>query len=523
MPAALTGFLGRARRVWSQFSLPQRTIAILAVAVLALGSAGLYRWAATPTMAPVFSGLSAEDANAVVDQLVAEGVPYELADGGSTVLVPREQLYDLRISLAASGVPTAEGGYSLLDNMGMASSDFQQQVTYQRALEGELASTVQAIDGVTAATVHLALPEASVFVEETAQPTASVFVQLEQGSALDAGAVQGIINLVSSAVPNMTAAGVSVIDAEGQVLSASGTGGASAASDHEQGVTASVQAMLDRVVGPGNAVVSVKAEFSSDTTERVTETFTPAEGTPPLSQSTSSEKYTGTGQAVGGVLGPDNIAVPGSGGAGNYASEESVVNNPVNKVTEQTTVNPGGVARQSVSVVVDAQAGAGLSLGELERIVTAAAGLDLARGDQVAVSRMAFDTSAADSAAAALAAAEQQAASDRRMALIQQFVGVGVALLLAVLVAVAIRRSWKGRREEIDLRELPVLNAPWEALPDEVDRSSLDPARETALLPASPSPAALEAESARAEIASMAAADPGAVADRMRDWLAVRR
>src|SRR4051794_21582128 len=127
MPAAVTGFLGRVKNTWEQFTLPQRTLLTLGLAVLVLGIVALTSWASKPTMAPVFSNLAPEDAQAVVDQLEADGVPYELADGGGTVLVPREQLYKERIALAASGVPTSKDGYSLLDNMGMTSSDFQQQ------------------------------------------------------------------------------------------------------------------------------------------------------------------------------------------------------------------------------------------------------------------------------------------------------------------------------------------------------------------------------------------------------------
>ncbi|MFD1505476.1 flagellar M-ring protein FliF [Georgenia yuyongxinii] len=525
MPAAVTGFFGKVKNTWAQFSMPQRTLVILAIAVLVLGATALYSWAAKPTMAPVFSNLSPADASAVVDQLEAEGVKYELADGGGTVLVPREQLYDLRISLAATGVGTTEDGYSLLDDMGMTSSDFQQQVTYQRALEGELAKTITAINGVSAATVHLALPEESVFVDRAVDPTASVFVDLEAGKQLEASAVQAVINLVSSAVPHMDATGVTVVDAAGAVLSATGLGtGPGGASDYEEDVTSDVQAMLDRVVGPGNAVVSVQAELSRDETDRLTETFTPADGAPPLSESTSTEEYTGTGQAVGGVLGPDNIAVPNGEGDGSYTREDSVLNNPVNKVTEQTTVNPGGVARQSVSVVVDAQAGAGLSLAELERMVTAAAGIDPARGDIVAVSRMAFDTTAADAAAEALAAAEEQAAAERQAELIRNAIIAVVLLVIVLLVAAFIRRARRERREEIDLGELKLLQA--QQAEDAAELEAGTPA-DTTYLPSVPEPIQLppatEADAMRAEIAALATEDPAVVAAQLREWLAVRR
>ncbi|MHB1064511.1 MAG: flagellar basal-body MS-ring/collar protein FliF [Georgenia sp.] len=524
MPAAVTGFVGRIKGYWDQFSLPQRTIATLVVALIVLGVVALSLWASKPRMAPVFSNLSAEDAAAVVDQLATNGVPYELADGGATVLVPQDQLYDQRISLAASGLPTSRDGYALLDDMGLTSSDFQQQITYQRALEGELAATIEAMRGVAGATVHLALPEDSVFVDQVVAPTASVFVQLETGQSLDAAGVQAIINLVSSSIPDMQPGGVSVIDAAGQVLSDAGSGtGPGGASDYEKDVTSSVQAMLDRVVGPGNAVVSVQADLNRDATERLSETFTPADGTPPLSESSSTEEYTGTGGAVGGVLGPDNIAVPGNGGGdGTYTRADQVLNNPVNKVTEQTTVNPGGVARQSVSVVVDADAGAGLSLTELERMVTAAAGIDPARGDQVAVSRMAFDTSAADAAAQALAAADAAAAAAAKADLIRQGIIAGVVLLVVLLIALVARRARRERREEIELGELRLLQAQqFQAIQEEADEIGQGP--ETL----SPPPAQIEilrtqADDAREELSVLASDDPAVVARQLRDWLAVR-
>lgn len=525
MPAAVSGAFGRIRETYRQFTMPQRTLVVIGLAVLVLGTTALVSWLGRPTMSPVFSDLTPADASAVVDQLEAKGVPYELAAGGATVLVPESQLYEVRIALAAQGLPSSDDGYSLLDDMGMTSSDFQQQVTYQRAIEGELARTIEAIDGVGTATVHLAIPEESVFVEETSAPTASVFVDLETGATLDTDAVQAVVNLVSSAVPGMEPSGVAVIDSEGHVLT-DGSGSGSSASDYEDAVTGSIQAMLDRVVGPGNAVVTVQAELSRDQTQRVSETYTPAEGVPPLSSSTTTEEYTGDGTSVGGVLGPDNIAVPSdTSREGSYTSETEVLNNAVNKVTEQTAVGPGGVSRQSVSVVIDSQAGAGVSMTDLEQMVIAAAGIDASRGDQVAVSRMAFDTSAADRAAAAITAAEDQAAAARTSELIKQGIMAGVALAVLVVVLLVARSVRKGRRESVDLGELE-LSAAFGGEPQGL--AALGAAGQVPALPDRQSQAAITAggaaaESARAEVAALAAEDPAVVAARLRDWLAVRR
>ena len=136
MPAQVQAAVDRLTGAVKQFSLAQRTLALIGVAVLVLGAFALSTWMSRPTMSPLFTGLSGADASAVVDQLTADGVQYQLADGGSTVLVPEKSLYDQRIKLAAAGLPTNAdgGGYSLLDEMPMTSSEFQQQTTYQRAL-----------------------------------------------------------------------------------------------------------------------------------------------------------------------------------------------------------------------------------------------------------------------------------------------------------------------------------------------------------------------------------------------------
>jgi len=518
MPAAVTGALARLKQRVGEFTLPQKTFALIGIAAVVLGVVLAASWANRPTMSPLFTGLSGEDASAVVDQLTSAGISYEITDGGGTILVPAESVYEQRIALAAEGLPTEEGGYSLLDDMGMTSSDFQQQVTYQRALEGELAKTVRALDGVSGATVHLALPEESVFTETAAEPTASVFVQAETGKTIDSGSVQAVVNLVSSAVAGMDPLNVSVVDAEGKVLTAApGSGGADGASEYEKRISGQVEAMLGRVLGAGNAVVSVTAELGRDATQRTSEVFTPAEGTPPLSETTSTEEYQGGGQAVGGVLGPDNIAVPNGGEAGSYTREDQTSNNAVNKVTEHTTVNPGGVVRQSISVVVDSAAAAGITVEELEDIVAVAAGIDPERGDQVAVAQMAFDTTTADAARQALEAQAEADAAAAAAAQRDQLIRWGVIAVLVLIVLLALlRRSRRNRREEIDLGELEVQHLPEPEPLDPDDATAIEPVPETKAIEPDAS------ETARLGVVAMADEDPAAVAERLRQWMVVK-
>jgi flagellar M-ring protein FliF len=445
MPQAVTGVFQRLGAAVRGFTLAQRTIAIIGVAVLAMGAIALGTWLTRPQLAPLFTGLTASDANAVVEQLRGAGVPYELADGGATVLVPQEQVYDQRLVAASAGLPSESAdGYTLLDDMGVTTSEFQQSVTYKRAIEGELARTIGSLDGVGAASVHLAIPEESVFVSETVDPTASVFVETQGGTTLSPQQVEAIIHLTSAAISGMKAENVAVIDQAGQTLSAVGVGTTGStgqqASEYEQRVAGSIQQMLDRVVGAGKATVTVAAELSNETSERTSETYTNPEGAPPSTEQTKTESYTG-GAGGTGVLGPDNIAVPEGDGGGSYESTETTRNNVVNRETETVTTPAGGITRQTVSVAVDADAAAGMDAATLEDLVATAAGFDAQRGDQVTVELVAFSTAGADAAQRALLEAKQAEEAERMDELMRTMLIAGAIAvpLIAAVVVFAIR------------------------------------------------------------------------------------
>src|SRR3954447_12320345 len=183
MPAALAGPLARIRSVLSTISLGQKVVIGLLAVGLILGGFFFYNWITAPTMTPLFSNLASTDASAIVDELNAEGVPYQLTDGGQTVLVAQEQVYDLRLSMSGKGLPAGnDTGYALLDEQGITTSEFQQQVTYQRALQDELSPTLESREGVRTAVVHVALPEEEVFASDEAEPTASVLLDLAPGT-----------------------------------------------------------------------------------------------------------------------------------------------------------------------------------------------------------------------------------------------------------------------------------------------------------------------------------------------------
>ncbi len=513
------------------FTPAQKVLAVLGVAVLVLGGSAFYRWAATPTYAPLFADLDPADASAITDQLTANGTEFQLEDGGTTILVPREAVSAQRLAAAAAGLPSStDSGYGLLEEEGVTSSQFQQEVTYRRALEGELASTIEGIAGVNAAVVHLAIPEETVFDDEAGTPTASVLVDTKPGTQLDGDQVRSIVHLVSSSVPELAADPVTISSSDGTLLSAAGQGLAGgsggrdgATSDYEQRTAASVQVMLDRVVGPGNAVATVTAELDFDETQRTIEEFSSEDGVPPLSETTNTEEYTGTGAGAGGALGDNGVlgmdgqelGAGAAGGTGGYTKESATRNNAVNKLTEQTTEAPGTVRRQSIAVVVDTGAAAKAGVPQLTQLVTAAAGVDAARGDTLAVSQLPFDKTAAETAAAELAAAEEAEALEQRNALIVQG---GIALLvlvvLVVLLLMAKRAAKRRRRQVVDLGELDAMYRRDDVITQD-GAIALPGAQGPQLVAAGPSPAALR----RAEVGDLVDQQPTEVAAVLRGWL----
>lgn len=537
MPPFLSSTLQRLGAAVKAFTVAQRTIAVIGLAVLALGAVALTTWVTKPSYSPLFTGLASADASAVVQQLGKDGVPYQLADGGATVLVPQDNVYDERLKAAAAGLPAAPAsGYSLLDKMGVTSSDFQQNVTYKRAIEGELATTISHLEGVQNASVQLAIPEKTVFTSQQGEPTASVFVQAMPGQTLSADKVEAVVHLTSAAVPDLKPANVSVVDAQGTVLSSVGAGtggsGAKQTSEYQQRTEASVQAVLDKVLGPGNATVAVTPEVDKNSAQQTSETFAGVKGVPPLSQSTTTEKYRGTGTGQGsGVLGPDNIAVPGgTGGNGSYDSTKDTRDNAVNKVTEERTIPAGALKRQSVSVAISAAAARNLNVQDLQNLVSAAAGIDATRGDVLSLQVLPFSTAAADQAKAALAA--QQAADEARAgeAMMTTLVWAGVVLLIAIAVLVLwLRARRRAVREPVELiGDLVVVD-------DDLDLTAVTAGPDTVRLPAAPagmvtvpelpgpSEDAAFAEVRRAQVSRLGATEPLKTAELLRGLMDERQ
>lgn len=523
MPPFVSTLAGRFSGVARGFSAAQKTLVVIGIAVLVLGGIALVSWLAKPSYSPLFSSLAPADANAIVTQLKTDSIPYQLVNGGSTILVPDESVYDQRLKAASAGLPASTtAGYSLLDSMGVTSSEFQQNVTYKRAMEGELAQTIMAMKGVSTASVKLAVPEQTVFTSTKEDPTASVFVETTPGVTLSDEQVNAIVHLTSAAVEGLKPANVSVVDSSGAVLSAPGAGGTGSGDKqtqaYEQRITSAVQSMLDKVVGAGNATVSLTATMDAASTERVKESFTSPEGAPALSESSTTEKTTGGTASGAGVLGPDNIAVPNGAGAtgGSSESEKTTKNNAIDKVTENILVPAGAVQRQSLAVAVDTAAAAKVDAATLTEMVSVAAGIDRARGDTVSMRVVPFSTAQADAAKSAIDAAKEETAA-AAAANNWRNIMIGALVFLALLVA-AVLYARKNRRQVRELVDLGEQAPPMVT----VGKVPLEPAPETTAIAAVPAPAALpvaeknDTDAKRASLEAMAGSDPAKTATLLR-------
>jgi flagellar M-ring protein FliF len=526
MQAALAGTLERARSAFAAVSLGQKVVIGLLLLGLLLGGFLFARWITAPTQAPLFSNLAASDASAIVEELNAAGVSYELTDGGQTIMVAKDAVYDLRLQMSGQGLPAGQDtGYALLDEQGITTSEFQQQVTYKRALEGELSATLESLEGVNEAIVSVALPEDEVFVSEQAEPTASVLLDLAAGTQLSGEQIQAVTNLVSSSVVNMTPGQVTVTDTTGQVLSSPGSGISAGAGDarsqveleYQNRLAASAQRILDAVLGPDNAVVSVRADVDLDQRATTSETYIYDEETPPLSESRTVEEYTGGGgPVVGGVLGPENMPDAGENagdGDSSYGKETTTTNNSVGKVTESVEGAPGGLNRLTVSVVMDQGVAGNLPQAQISALVADAVGLDEARGDAITVAAMPFDTTAADAAAADMEAAREAEAAEQMWSMIRTG---GIAAGIALVVLVVWLRSRRQVEEEEDYEPLELTDD----MLAELDRIRIASTREVPVVDNRMAELeAAERMKVRNEISTMVSERPDEVAAMLRGWL----
>ncbi len=414
---------------------------MIGVAVLLAAFAAMMLWVRTPEYRVLFSNLSDRDGGAIVASLGQMNVPYRFTDGGGAILVPATQVHDVRLRLASQGLPKGSNvGFELIEAQRFGITQFQEQINYQRALEGELSRSIQSLSAVQNARVHLAIPKQSVFLRESQKPTASILLTLYPGKALDRTQVSGIVHLVASSIPDLQIRNVSVLDQSGSLLS-SQTGDGEARLDPSQlAYTHSVEAsyikriaeILEPIVGRNNFRAQVTADVDFTITEFTDEQFKPNRNQQAASirseqwnESSSASGATGP-QGVPGALSnqpPGNSSAPivppttqGPVGAPGQAGPESAVKNPsasqrstavnyeVDKSVRHTRAQVGGVKRLSTAVVVNfrkpSQANGtpeplkSEEVEQIEAVVREAIGFNRERGDTLRVTAAPFSVEA---------------------------------------------------------------------------------------------------------------------------------
>jgi len=200
---------------------PARKLSILIVAGITLSVLAAMVYFANRTEYKVlFSHLSSEDASAILAKLQEKKIPYEITSSGDTILVASEKVSEIRLEMAGSGLPQGGGiGFEIFDQKTLGATEFEQQLNYRRALQGELARTIKGLEEIQSSRVHIALPKESLFVSEEKKPTASVTLKLKPGRSLSQSQIEGITHLVASSVEGLNAEDVIVVDNKGNILS----------------------------------------------------------------------------------------------------------------------------------------------------------------------------------------------------------------------------------------------------------------------------------------------------------------
>jgi len=431
-PSGTENLSDRVRYALARLSNQQKILLMVTVAAIVALLVASNTWIKQADYRILFSNISERDGGAIIAVLEQMNVPYKFSESGGAILVSGSKVHEVRLRLAAQGLPKGGSvGFELMENQKFGTSQFAEQVNYQRGLEGELSRTIQSIGAVQAARVHLAIPKPTVFVREDLKPSASVMINLYPGRLLEASQITGIQHLVAASVPNLIATSVTLIDQSGAMLSQLKSTLMDAGLDPTQiryvhQIEASaikrVDDILAPIVGPGNARVQVAADVDFSQSEQTAETHrpnaTPADAAIRSQQVSESLNGATPAQGVPGALSnqppvpatapltqppPTTLAANAASGAvaqQNSGRKDSTINYEVDKTIRHTKQSVGTIKRLSAAVVVNHRKDAKgvvkpLPESELKLIgdlVKEAMGFNKERGDTVSVANAPFST-----------------------------------------------------------------------------------------------------------------------------------
>lgn len=432
------------KQIWQKLSKTQKFVVVggTSLVFLILISYGFIL--SKPKYEPLYPNLNINDSATIAAKLKDMKIDYKLGSDGTTILVPAAQKYQLRLDLANELPRGGVVGFESFNETRFGETDTDKRIRYLAALQGELTRTIEQMTEVETANVHIVLPETSLFIEDEKPTTASVLLKFKPYANINKSKIKSIINFLSHSVEGLHPENVTIIDVNGNLLS-EGVIDDSNLSEiqlsvnqmdikkrYEEDLAKSLQTMLEKVKGPGRAVVRVSAELNFDQIERSSTEY----GNSVLrSEQVKEESFEGTSEGappVGAVSNiPDVISYQGtSGGTSNSESSETIRNYEISQVVEHVKKSPGEVARLSVAVIIDGQ----LSAEEeevIEDIISKAAGINETRGDSVRISSLPFNTA---DYAQLQEQMEEALAKEKRMELIKYLVyGLGIIGSLIVV------------------------------------------------------------------------------------------
>jgi len=511
-------------------------------AALALAIAlvvGVLLWQRQPAYAVLFSNFDERDGGAIVAALQQQNVPYRLSPTGNAILVPAEQVHDVRLRLAAEGLPKGGlVGFEVMETQKLGISQFHEQVNYQRALEGELSRTIQSIASVVSARVHLAIPKQTAFLRDNQKPTASVMINLRPGRVLDETQIAGIVHLVASSVPRMAQSDVSIIDQTGMLLTRKPNAldrpglepkQLDYVAEVEAGYIRRIENILLPILGKGNFSAQVTADIDFNQVEQTAETYKP---NPSPDQAIRSQQINESRNADAGPQGvpgaltnqppvpataPITTPPVGNGGANAAtinSTRSAVTNYELDRTIQHVRQAMGQVKRLSVAVVLNNrtrtnEAGETESvpfteqeIAQITSLVREAVGYNQERGDSVNVVGSAF--------------AEPEAAPEVPLwkdpdvlELAKEAAGYLLILLVVLFVYLAI------------IRPLLRTVAPPPAQDEEEEDEDMEEDEEDVEVSLSAAAAVDSYESRLARARELASQDPKIVAALIKEWMGV--
>ena len=474
------------KELWAKLSVTQRVTIALVIAVVGAGIYGLVHWRQESDFKPLFSGLAPEDAAAIVQKLKEGGVDYRLPESGGVVMVPSARLAELRLSMAAAGLPkSGRIGFELFDKSSLGATEFTEHVNYRRALEGELERSVMSLAEVEQARVHITFPKDSVYLEAQQPAKASVMVKIRPGARLAAQNVQAINHLVASAVEGLSPDAVSVLDMNGNLLgrpkpasTLDGPEPSEAALDYrhkvEGDLIAKINSTLEPLLGPEKfrAGVSVECDFTGG--EQSEELFDPSRSVMASSQRTEDTSgSTGSGGVPGTASNLPRAAARSAGGNNRTSRITENITYQTSRTVRKTRLPAGGIRKMSVAVLLDQEltwhngpngyqrvlsAPSPEKMKIIHDLVAGITGFSAERGDQIVIESLPFEVTlqaeppSAPSAKPAAPGGKPLVWNlkwDRNTLMIAGGAGAGV-LLLVVAAAWKLRRRKRSGRVKVE-------------------------------------------------------------------------